>query len=179
MHWGRRCCTEVLHPPAHEGQRGSGPSSQACVGTFSSTYESSWCCHLWLHQWDSPVKETTLGFIHLIKNTIKQEYYEILLQLKIWGFKFLYILRYNVSSCDGNADFSAAITPVSSATWSFRIHSNMLIWCSRNIYYHYKCWKLYYFCGQLIWSTFDMMLIHCATLNMLGKYCEWAEQIWQ
>ncbi len=25
--------------------------------------------------------------------------------------------------------------------WSFRNHSNMLICCSRNIYYYYQCWK--------------------------------------
>jgi len=28
-----------------------------------------------------------------------------------------------------------------SMTWSFRIHSNMMIWCSRNIQYYYQCWK--------------------------------------
>ncbi len=31
--------------------------------------------------------------------------------------------------CD---EFSAAIIPVFRLTWSFRNHSNMLIWCSRN-----------------------------------------------
>jgi len=33
------------------------------------------------------------------------------------------------------------ITPVFSVTWSFRNHSNMRIWCSRNISYYYQCWK--------------------------------------
>ncbi len=33
------------------------------------------------------------------------------------------------------------ITPVFSVTWSFRNQSNMLICCSRNIYYYYQCWK--------------------------------------
>ncbi len=33
------------------------------------------------------------------------------------------------------------IAPVFSVTWSFRNHSNMLICCSRNIYYYYQCWK--------------------------------------
>ncbi len=32
-----------------------------------------------------------------------------------------------VYSCDGKVEFSAAITPVFSVTWSFRNHSNMLI----------------------------------------------------
>jgi len=27
-------------------------------------------------------------------------------------------------------------TPVFSVTWSFRNHSNMLIWCSRNMSYY-------------------------------------------
>jgi len=38
------------------------------------------------------------------------------------------------------AKFLAAITKVSSVTWSFRNQSNMPIWFSRNIYY-YRCWK--------------------------------------
>jgi len=33
------------------------------------------------------------------------------------------------------------ITPVLSVTWSFRNQSNMPIWCSRNIYYYFQCWK--------------------------------------
>jgi len=33
------------------------------------------------------------------------------------------------------------ITPVFSVTWSFRNHSNMLMWCSRNIYNYYRCKK--------------------------------------
>ncbi len=41
-------------------------------------------------------------------------------------------------------------------TWPFRNHSNMMIWCSRNIYYYYQCWKqlcclifiLVFFCGK-------------------------------
>jgi len=32
------------------------------------------------------------------------------------------------------------ITPVFSVTWSFRNQSNVMIWCSRNIFY-YQCWK--------------------------------------
>ncbi len=33
------------------------------------------------------------------------------------------------------------ITPVFSVTWSFRNHSNMLICCSKNIFYCYQCLK--------------------------------------
>ncbi len=33
-------------------------------------------------------------------------------------------------SCVGEAVFSSDITPVFSVTWSFRNHSNMLIWFS-------------------------------------------------
>ncbi len=34
------------------------------------------------------------------------------------------------------------ITPVLSDTWPFRNHSNMLTFCSRNIYYYYQCWNV-------------------------------------
>ncbi len=37
--------------------------------------------------------------------------------------------------CDGKAEFSAAITPVFSVTWSFRNNFNMLIWSLWNISY--------------------------------------------
>ncbi len=42
-------------------------------------------------------------------------------------------------SCDSKAEYSVVITLVFRVTWSFRNHSNMLIWC-KNIYYH-QCWK--------------------------------------
>ncbi len=56
---------------------------------------------------------------------------EILLQFKITVFhlNIFWILIY---SCDQSWIFSI-ITPVFSVTWSFRNHSNMLIFCSRNI----------------------------------------------
>jgi len=38
-------------------------------------------------------------------------------------------------------DQSWIITPVFSVTWPFRNHSNMMIWCSRNIYNYHQCWK--------------------------------------
>jgi len=43
-------------------------------------------------------------------------------------------------SCDQSWIF-CIISPVFSVTWSFRNQSNMMICCSRNIYY-YQCWKL-------------------------------------
>jgi len=36
----------------------------------------------------------------------------------------------------GKAEFS-----VFSVARFFRNHSNMMIWCSRNISYYYQCWK--------------------------------------
>jgi len=40
------------------------------------------------------------------------------------------------------AEFSASLLQSSwSVTWSFRNHSNMMIWCSKNISYYYQCWK--------------------------------------
>jgi len=38
-------------------------------------------------------------------------------------------------------EFLDAITPVFSVVWSFTNHSNMPIWCSRNISYCYECCK--------------------------------------
>ncbi len=70
--------------------------------------------------------------ISLIKNTEKQQYWEILLQLKINVFNFNIILNV-ICSCDGTAEFSAATSRFFSVTWSFRNHSNLLIWWSRNI----------------------------------------------
>ncbi len=60
-----------------------------------------------------------------MKNTVKDEYSEILLQTKITIFYFnifkhLYIFLWCKS------EFSEAITPVFSVTWSFRNHSNIL-----------------------------------------------------
>jgi len=37
--------------------------------------------------------------------------------------------------------FQHPYTPAASVTWSFRNHSNILIWCSRNISYYYQGWK--------------------------------------
>ncbi len=48
-------------------------------------------------------------------------------------FKFIYF-------CECKAECSVVITTVFIVTWSFRNHSNMLIWCSRNILYYYN-WK--------------------------------------
>ncbi len=56
--------------------------------------------------------------------------------------------------CDDKAEFSAAITPGFSVTWSFRNHSNMLICCSRNIYYYYQCWKQLC-CLILLWKLWN------------------------
>jgi len=38
------------------------------------------------------------------------------------------------------ANLFSIINPVFSVTWSFRNHSNMPIWCSRNIPYCSQCW---------------------------------------
>ncbi len=52
--------------------------------------------------------------------------------------KKITVFNINTNSFDGKAELSAIITAVFSATWSFRNHSNMLIWGSRNIYYGLK-----------------------------------------
>ncbi len=77
------------------------------------------------------------GCIYLIKNTVKLSYCEILLQFKITNncFLFYYIL------CDVKEEFSASLLQSSMSHDPSEI--NIICWCLlKNIYYHYKCWKL-------------------------------------
>ncbi len=67
-----------------------------------------------------------MKYIYTLKHNF---YFNIILQL------YLFLWR--------KADILAGITPVFSATLIFRNHSNMLIWCSRNIYNLHQCWKLF------------------------------------
>ncbi len=67
-----------------------------------------------------------------------------------------------IDFCDQSCIFSI-ITPVFSVTWSFKNHSNMLICCSRNIYY-YQCWKLLC-CFIFLWK----MWYH-SVLGKIKKY---------
>jgi len=61
-----------------------------------------------------------------------------------------------IYSCDQSWIFS--IITNQRVTWSFRNHSNMLIWCSRNIYYYcYQCWKQY-FCGNHIYFQYSLII---------------------
>jgi len=47
-----------------------------------------------------------------------------------------------IYSCN---EFSAVITSIFSVTWSFRYHSNILIWCSRNVYFLLSMLMIYSF----------------------------------
>ncbi len=50
------------------------------------------------------------------------------------GGEYFNVIKTEMYSCDGKAEYSAVITSVFSATWSFKNHSNMLIFfCSRSI----------------------------------------------
>ncbi len=68
---------------------------------------------------------------------------------------------------DGKAEFSAVITPVFSVTWSFRNHSNMLIWCSLNISYYYQCWNQWC-CLISVWKL-SYVFIHHSLMNRKFK----------
>ncbi len=57
--------------------------------------------------------------------------------------------------CDAKLNFSI-ITPVFSVTWSFRNHSYILIWCSRNISY-YQCWKQ--LCCFILWKPWYVLML--------------------
>ncbi len=54
-------------------------------------------------------------------------------------------------SCDGKAEFSAAITPVFSVTWSFRNHSNIPISAQEHFLLLSKLKTVFIF-FDLIWS---------------------------
>ncbi len=57
----------------------------------------------------------------------KQSWYTFKMQLFLWCKSWI---------------FSSHIFSVFSITWSFRNHSNMLIWCSINVSYDKRCWKI-------------------------------------
>jgi len=84
----------------------------------------------------------------------KQEYCKVLLQYTITVF-YLSVLFIPVMW----SWISSIITPVFSVTWSFRNHSNMLICCSRNIYY--QCWK------PLCWRKVQKKSIYLNILALL------------
>ncbi len=82
--------------------------------------------------------------LHLFKwkcskgSNILKCYYNSKYLFSIWIFK---TLSY---SCDAKLNFQHDY--LFSVTWSFRNHSNMLLWCWINISYYYWCWKpLWYF----------------------------------
>jgi len=80
------------------------------------------------------------GCIYLIKNTVNASIlWKNITILKKTVF-YLNIFENVIYSCDQSWIFSI-ITPVFSVTWSFRNHSNMLIFCWRNISDYYQCWK--------------------------------------
>ncbi len=63
----------------------------------------------------------------MLKNTVKTI---ILLPFKRKYFNmYVFNVLNEMYSCDSNAEYSVVITLVFSVTWSFRNHSNMLIWC--------------------------------------------------
>ncbi len=105
--------------------------------------------------------------------------------ITIQNYSSILIYFYVIYSCDGKAEFLAAITSVS-VTWSFRNHSNMLIWWrwfkKIYIYYYY-----YYNVDQLCCLIFFFCIIFCfKTLFILKNgyvclsqqiYCIFSSQI--
>ncbi len=68
------------------------------------------------------------------------------------------------------------IIPVFSVTRSFRNHSNMLIWCSINIYYYYQCWKWLcrlIFCGNHNKVLFIRFFSEDSLIKRKGKNKNW------
>ncbi len=63
---------------------------------------------------------------------------------------YLNIFYNVVYFCDGKAEFSAAITPVFSVTWSFRNHSKMLICCFQG--WKQLCFLIHTF-SMVLWQT--------------------------
>ncbi len=65
---------------------------------------------------------------------------ECSLRLYLFDQKYKYLLKCNLFLWWQSWIFSI-ITPVSSVTWFFRKHSNMLIWCSKTMSYYYHFWN--------------------------------------
>ncbi len=86
-----------------------------------------------------------LPSLHLLKNTVKTAILWEIITINITGFFFKYTLHFILFLLLEIWIFSI-ITPVFSVTWSFRNHSNMLIWCSRKFSYYF----LYFY-----WTTFS------------------------
>ncbi len=71
------------------------------------------------------------GCIYLIKNAVETV---ILWNIIIIKNTFSFLIYFNILiyPCDDKAEILAAITLIFCLTWSFRIHSNILILCTRN-----------------------------------------------
>ncbi len=100
-----------------------------------------------VHFWSLKLSFTTFNFVgsqiflHFWKKCLKEVskvktvilWY--ILQIKTTDFRYVYTVECNVFVwC-----IFSIITPVFSVTWSFRNHSDMLIWCSRNISFYFLC----------------------------------------
>ncbi len=92
--------------------------------------------------------------------------------LKLSVFLFN-IFKSCIYSFDGKAAFSASLLQSSVSN-----HSNMLIWCSRNIpYYYYQCWKQlcclclwkdeFKNCNELLLFEIHLCLLHYKCLSLL------------
>jgi len=68
--------------------------------------------------------------------------FDTVITVILWNNKhnFLY---FKMSFINMMAKLISIITPVSSVTWSFRNHYDMLICCSRNITCYYQCWNFF------------------------------------
>ncbi len=75
--------------------------------------------------------------------------------------QILNIFKYIIYACDGKAEFSEAIT-IFDVTWSFRNHSNMLNWNSRNITFYHQCWK------QLCYLIFILFKLRYTVIYIFG-----------
>jgi len=96
---------------------------------------------IWLHDLDWHVRVYYHTYSSKVWFCLVLLLDKILLQFEIIDF-YLNIFCNVMYSCNGKVTFSATISQVFSITWSFRNHSNMMIWCSRRISYYYQCWKV-------------------------------------
>ncbi len=123
--------------------------------------------------------ELCLPRMHLINqkhsenSNIKKYYYS----LKRTVFD-LNIFLHVIYSSDNKADFSAAITPVFRVKWSFSNHSQMLIWCSRNIsmlktVVLHTCMETVVYLFMILWieSSKEQYLLKTVRFNILLQIC--------
>ncbi len=104
----------------------------------------------------------------ITKNLILLQFKELFSIWICFKIEFIHVIKNRIFS---------VITSVFSVTWSFRNHSNMLIYCSRNISDYYQCWKqflLFNICVETVihYNYYTLYFSKLIVLFIDQKWCE-------